>query len=237
MNRFRPMLIPATLVALAALSLVAPGQPPQDRPKLGYKDTPMLPGGKWHVHDGDRPQPTVVTPGVQPGQPPSDAVVLFDGKDLSKWQVNGGEPGWLLKDGAMVVPPAEAKGSGTITSREEFGDCQIHVEFATPEPAPGEAIRGRGNSGVLLMGRYEVQILDCFDNITYADGQASAPCTASTRPQANAARKPGEWQAYDIAFTGPRFKAKDGSVETPGLRHRVPQRGPGRRITSPCSAR
>ena len=213
MTSRRTFVIPAALVAVAVLSIAAwAQQPPKDgKPKLGFKDTPMLPGDKWHVHDGDRPQPPVVTPGG-PGQAPSDAVVLFDGKDLSKWQVNGQEPGWKLEDGAMIVPPSGAKGSGTLTSKDEFGDCQVHVEFATPNPPKGSD-QGRGNSGVLLMGRYEVQILDNYENLTYPDGQASA-IYGQHPPQANACKKPGEWQTYDIIFTAPKF-SKDGTVETP----------------------
>ena len=210
MTRRRRILIPTALAAVAALGLIARGQ--QDRPKLGYKDTPMLPGGKWHVHDGDRPQPPIVTPGQEPGQAPSDAVVLFDGKDLSKWHVGGKEPGWKVEDGAMVVPPSGTKGGGTITSKDEFGDCQIHVEFATPDPPKGSD-QGRGNSGVLIMGRYEVQVLDCFENQTYPDGQTSA-IYGQYPPQVNASKKPGEWQTFDILFTAPRF-AKDGAVESP----------------------
>jgi hypothetical protein len=210
------ILLPATVVALAALTLGALAQS-RDKPKVGYKDTPMLPGGKWHVHDGDRPQPAVVTPGTpstqeEPGKAPSDAVVLFDGKDLSHWQVNGKEPGWKIVEGAMVVPPSGTPNGGTITSKDQFGDCQIHVEFATPNPPKGSD-QGRGNSGVLIMGRYEVQVLDSFENLTYADGGASA-IYGQYPPQVNASKPPGQWQTYDIIFTAPQFK-QDGSVETP----------------------
>ncbi len=211
MTRSRRFLIPTSLVAVLALSLAAWGQQ-KDRPKLGYKDTPMLPGGKWHVHDGDRPQPPVVTPGAEPGRAPSDAVVLFDGKDLSHWQVDGHEPGWKVEDGAMIVPLPGPQGGKTITSKEEFGDSQIHVEFATPNPPRGSD-QGRGNSGVLIMGRYELQVLDSFDNLTYPDGQASA-VYGQHPPQVNASKKPGEWQTYDIAFTAPRF-GEDGSLLSP----------------------
>ena len=209
MTRSRMIPISSSVVVLACVALVALAQ--QDKPKLGFKDTPMLPGGKWHVHDGDRPQPPIVTPG-KPGEPPSDAVVLFDGKDLSKWHVNGKEPGWKVEDGAMVVPPSRTPGGGTITSKDEFGDCQIHVEFATPNPPKGRD-QGRGNSGVLIMGRYELQVLDSFENLTYPDGQASA-IYGQHPPQVNASRPPGEWQAYDIIFTAPKFAA-DGTVEAP----------------------
>jgi hypothetical protein len=209
--------IPAALAVVAVLALGARAQQ-QGKPKVGFQDTPMLPGGKWHVHDGERPQPPIVTPGTastqaEPGQAPSDAVVLFDGKDLSRWKVDGGkEPGWKVVEGAMIVPPSGTPGGGTITSKDEFGDCQIHVEFATPDPPRGRD-QGRGNSGVLIMGRYEIQVLDCFENITYADGGVSA-VYGQYPPQANASRKPGEWQTYDIVFEAPRF-AKDGSVEKP----------------------
>lgn len=211
----RTLTLPAAAVALAALALIARAQ--QDKPKVGFQDTPMLPGGKWHVHDGERPQPPVVTPGTAStpeaaGKAPSDAVVLFDGKDLSKWQIHGKEPGWKVEDGAMVVPPSGTPNGGTITSKDEFGDCQIHVEFATPDPPQGRD-QGRGNSGVLIMGRYEVQVLDSFENLTYADGGASA-VYGQHPPQVNASRPPGRWQTYEIIFHAPKFKA-DGSVEAP----------------------
>ncbi len=197
--------------ALLAITAVGMGQAAK-RP--GFKDTPMLPGGKWHVHDSDRPWPAVVTPGTastpdRPGRAPSDAVVLFDGKDLSKWRnEKGGDATWDVKDGAIV----SKKGTGTLISRDEFGDSQIHVEFATPDPPKGKD-QGRGNSGVLIFGRYEIQVLDSFENPTYADGGAGA-VYGQHPPLVNASRKPGQWQTYDILFTAPRFKA-DGAVETP----------------------
>lgn len=172
---------------------------------LGYQDTPLLPGGKWHVHDGERPQPRVVTPGTastpdHPGQAPSDAVVLFDGKDLSQFHDGQGGPAkWRVEDGAIVV----VGGAGTLVSKETFGDCQIHVEFATPVPPQGEG-QGRGNSGVLIMGRYEVQVLDSYGNQTYPDGQAAA-IYGQYPPLVNASRPPGEWQSYDVLFTAPVF--------------------------------
>ncbi len=177
--------------------------------QLGYTDTPFLPGGKWRVHDGTRPQPKVVQPGTfstqeVPGQPPSDAVVLFDGKDLAKWRDDKGNPsGWKLEDGAMVVPPKGTPGGGAIYTRDEFGDCQLHVEWSAPTQIQGES-QGRGNSGVFLFGRYEVQVLDSYQNPTYPDGQASA-IYGQFPPLVNAMRKPGEWQTYDILFRAPRF--------------------------------
>jgi hypothetical protein len=184
------------------------------KPKLGYKDTPMLPGGKWHVHDGDRPLPPVITPGTcstqeSPGKAPSDAVVLFDGTDLLHWRNEQGKPaGWDIQDGALVVHP----GTGAIRSQDEFSDCQLHLEFASPVP-PRSQDQGRGNSGVMFFGRYEIQVLDSYENLTYADGQAAA-IYGQYPPLVNASRKPGEWQSYDIVFTAPKFN-HDGSLASP----------------------
>ena len=153
------------------------------------------------------PKPTIIDAGPAPAAPapvPSDAIVLFDGKDLSAW--NGGEH-WPIADGAATT----AKES--ITSKQAFGDCQIHLEFATPSKVEGSG-QGRGNSGLYLMGQYEVQILDSFDNETYFDGQCGA-IYKQQPPTVNACRKPGEWQTYDILFTAPRF-TEDGQVEKPG---------------------
>ncbi|MEA3399989.1 MAG: DUF1080 domain-containing protein [Armatimonadota bacterium] len=172
---------------------------------IGYHDTPILPGTNWHVHDGDRPQPLIVTPGTpstqeQPGDPPSDATILFDGTDLSQWESREGGPAeWKVEDGYMQVAP----GTGYIRTKEEFGDCQLHVEWAAPSEVKGES-QGRGNSGVFLMGRYEVQVLDCYDNPTYADGTTGA-LYGQYPPLVNACREPGEWQVYDIIWEGPRF--------------------------------
>lgn len=166
---------------------------------------------KWKIHDPDRPLPPVIDPGTpstqdSPGRPPSDAVVLFDGRDLSKWaQKDGSAAKWKVESGyAEVVPKA-----GYIYTREAFGDCQLHVEFAEPVPAKGES-QERGNSGVFLMGLYEIQVLDAYENKTYADGQAAA-VYGQYPPLVNAARPPGQWQSYDIVFHGPRF-AKDGKL-------------------------
>jgi hypothetical protein len=197
-----------TLVGLSACGIS------QEKPKIGYKDTPMLPGGKWHVHDGDRPLPPIVTPGKpstqeQVGSAPSDAVVLFDGTDAAHWRASKkGSTGWIVDQGALVAQP----GAGDILSRDEFGDCQLHLEFAAPTP-PRSKDQGRGNSGVMFFNRYEIQVLDSYDNITYADGQASA-IYGQFPPQVNASRPPGQWQTYDIIFTAPRFKA-DESLESP----------------------
>ncbi len=165
---------------------------------LGYQDTPLVPGTNWHVHDGERPQPRVVTPGTfstqdKPGTPPSDAIVLFDGTDLSKWK----NQNWKIEDGAMIAT------KGNQESVEQFGDLQLHIEWTSPTPPKGTG-QGRGNSGVFLMGRYEIQVLDCFENQTYPDGQAAA-IYGSYPPLVNACRKPGEWQTYDIIWECPKF--------------------------------
>jgi len=150
------------------------------------------------------PEPPVVTPGATSADPPSDAIVLFDGTDLSAF--TGGE-GWTVKDGFV-----EVGGKGGVTSKQEFGDCQIHLEFATPAEVKGTG-QGRGNSGLYIMGRYEVQILDSYDNSTYFDGQAGA-IYKQQPPTVNACRKPGEWQTYDVIFTAPKFN-DDGEVTSP----------------------
>jgi hypothetical protein len=149
-------------------------------------------------------EPKVVDPGP-PGGPPSDAIVLFDGTDLSAF--SGGDK-WIIEDGVATA----AKGG--LTSKQAFGDCQLHVEWASPEKVTGSG-QGRGNSGIYLMGEYEVQILDSWENKTYFDGQAASIYKQSP-PLVNASRKPGEWQTYDILFTAPRFK-EDGELERPGM--------------------
>jgi hypothetical protein len=175
----------------------------------GYTDTPYLPGSPWRVHDDARPRPVVVMPGAAPGQPPSDAVILFDGTGLAAWRTAKGEtPKWKVENGYMEV----VKGAGDILTREAFGDSQLHVEWRTPTPPSGDS-QERGNSGVFLFGLYEVQVLDSFNNLTYADGQASA-IYGQTPPLLNVSRPPGEWQSYDIVFTAPRFK--EDKLVTPG---------------------
>lgn len=199
-------LLTTSLLALASTAFAA------DPKDLGYTTTPLIPGTKWHVHDGTRPQPPIVTPGEpstqeKAGTAPSDAVVLFDGKDLAKWKSGAGDAKWKVENGYFEVVPK----SGDIQTREEFGpDVQVHFEFATPPPVGNG--QGRGNSGCFLYGRYEIQVLDCWDNPTYPDGQATA-LYGYMPPQVNASLKPGMWQAYDIIFEGPRFK--DGKLEKP----------------------
>lgn len=166
---------------------------------------------EWAVHDPDRPLPPVVDPGPAgpPVPPPSDAVVLFDGTDLSQWAgADGEDAGWKVKDGYVEV----VKKTGIIQTRQKFGDCQLHVEWAAPLPAVGES-QGRGNSGVFLMTTYEVQVLDCWNNRTYADGMTGA-VYGQFPPMANACRPPGEWQTFDIIFFRPHFD-EAGAVKTP----------------------
>ena len=151
----------------------------------------------------------MVTPGASLAQPPSDAVVLFDGSGLSAWlSTDGGTPGWTVRDGYMETAP----GAGAIKTRQGFGDAQIHVEFATPSRVEGNG-QGRGNSGVIIMGLYEVQVLDSYGNQTYADGQAAA-VYGQYPPLVNASRPPGEWQTYDIIFRRPRF-LPNGALKAP----------------------
>lgn len=182
--------------------------PAKKDPPTGYTDTPVLPDQKWRVHDDTRPRPAVVTPGetFSHGAPaPSDAIVLFDGTDLSKWkdQKTGEAAGWKVENGYMEVAP----GSGSIQTKDEFGDFQLHIEFATPEVVES-ASQGRGNSGVIIYGMYEVQVLDSYDNKTYADGQAGA-LYGQFPPLRNASKKPGEWQTYDIIFETARFEGDE----------------------------
>ncbi len=184
----------STGLALALFTAPSPG-PQDDQP--GYDDTPYLPGGTWRVHDKARPRPSVVTPADGANllaRPPADATVLFDGTDLSQWK---GGP-WTLVDGAL-----EVNGKGSIETVQHFGDVQLHVEWRSPPTVESES-QGRGNSGVFFFGRYEVQVLDSFENPTYADGQAAA-LYGQQPPLVNACRAPGEWQSYDIVFIAPRF--------------------------------
>ena len=196
--------------ALAALSFILAQAPPKgENHDLGFKDTPQLPGLPYLVHDSDRPHPKVVTPSAEPGGPPSDAIVLFDGHDLSHWRAGAspitkkgasdGPPEWKLENGYFEVIP----GTGDLMTKEKFGDVQLHVEWSEPADVTGRA-RVAGTGGVLLMSRYELQVLDPYNNPTYADGQAGA-IYGQWPPFANPGHKPGEWQVYDIAFVAPRF--------------------------------
>lgn len=182
-----------------------------EKPKAhptGYTDTPYLPGGKWRVHDDARPRPEVVTPGETAHHAPADAIVLFDGESLDEWvmEKDGSPADWIVKDGHMEVPPPGEGVGGYIKTKREFGHVQLHIEFATPSKVEGNS-QGRGNSGVFLLGGYEVQVLDSYENESYADGQASA-LYGWKPPLVNASRPPGEWQTYDIIFEAPKWDAE-----------------------------
>jgi hypothetical protein len=161
---------------------------------------------QWPQHSLDRPRPAV----VNPGPPPSDAIVLFDGKDLAQWRSDADSSAakWTVRDGYVEVKP----GTGTMASARGFGDVQLHIEWATPAVAKGEG-QERGNSGIFLMGIYELQVLDSYQNDTYPDGQAGA-VYGQNPPLVNPTKGPGQWQAYDVIFHRPRFKA-DGSLDKP----------------------
>jgi hypothetical protein len=160
---------------------------------------------KWKVHDKSRPLPPKVAAGETAAQAPSDAIVLFDGTNLDEWVgKNGGKPGWRIEDGAMTV----VRKTGNIYTKRKFGDCQLHVEWRTPR---GHDQKG-SNSGVFIQDRYELQVMDSYENKTYADGMAAA-VYGQTPPLVNASRPPGQWQSYDIVFHAPRFE--DGKVVRP----------------------
>lgn len=164
----------------------------------------------WPIHDLERPRPVIVHPGgavIVP--PPADAVVLFNGTSLAAWVgADGTVPQWRIVDEALEV----VAGTGTLATRAAFGDVQLHLEWRSPAPPRGEG-QDRGNSGVFLMGRYEVQVLDSWENTTYADGQAAA-LYGQYPPLVNASLPPGEWQSYDIVFRRPRFSAS-GEISRP----------------------
>ena len=209
------------LVFFALAASLAAQQPAAEKPahdigddKRGYTDTPQLPGQTWKVHDAARPRPPKVTPGLPLLQeaPPSDAVVLFDGKDLSQWValLRGGkqqEPRWKVENGYMEIVPR----TGRLATKQKFGDCQLHIEWLIPEGTTG-AGQGPGNSGVELMMRYEIQVLESHDNVTYADGQA-ASIYGQWPPLVNASRPKDQWNVYDIFFEAPRFE--NGKVVKP----------------------
>jgi hypothetical protein len=211
-----------TLTLIAAAMALAAQPPAQQSPKQparpagnaipesagddvrGYNDTPQIPGQKWKVHDMERPRAPRVAPGLN-AAPPSDATVLFDGKDLSQWMQMGRdgktqEPKWKVENGYLEIVPR----TGKLITREKFGDCQLHVEWMVPQGVKGQG-QGRGNSGVELMTRYEIQVLESHDNLTYADGAAGA-MYGDWPPLVNPARAEGEWNVYDIIFEAPHFE-------------------------------
>ena len=191
------------LTTFAVLAALASAQKPNGA-VTGYTDTPVIPGQKWKVHDADRPKPPVVTPGAKLGDAPSDAVILFDGKDLSHWTFMGkrgkAPQPWKVENGYMELVP----GAGDAVTKDKFGDMQLHIEYMH---LPGNTKLGqnRGNSGVLIMNRYEMQVLDSYGDPTYADGQAGA-IYGQWPPMVNPIRKPGEWNAYDIIWEAPKFE-------------------------------
>lgn len=206
---------------------------------LGYNDTPVLEDSGYHVHDGERPQPPIVTPG-EGAKAPSDATVLFDGTSLDAWSKLDGSPAeWKIENGYMEVVPK----AGNIKTKQNFGSIQLHLEFACPEIIKGES-QGRGNSGVFFQQLYEIQVLDNYDNPTYPDGTVGG-IYGQYPPLANAIRKPGEWNAYDIIYEAPEF---DGDTLTSPafvtvilnnivLHHRKELRGPtNHKVITPYEA-
>jgi hypothetical protein len=189
------------LLALASLSYAAdpqPGEAPKPSP-TGYSDTPVIPGSKWKVHDIDRPRPEPVAPAANLGGAPADAVVLFSGKDGSAFRSKDGpDCKWAIENGEFLV-----KG-GDHWTKQEFGSCQFHIEWKTDPKTEGNSQK-KGNAGIFFMDRYEIQILDCDNNLTYADGMAGG-IYGQTPPLVNATRKAGEWQTYDIIFTAPKLE-------------------------------
>lgn len=200
MNKLTLILLLVVILLLGAnlkLGGVTPAQ-------LGLAETPLIPGQKWRMHDRDRPMPDVVIPGDQTllASPPSDATVLFDGTDLEHFQ----NQDLKIENGAMIM------GKGGQQTIAAFGDIQLHIEWSSPRPPQGED-QNRGNSGIKLMGLYEIQVLDGYQNATYADGLQGA-LYGQYPPMVNASKPPGEWQSYDIYFRAPRFN-EDQSLKTP----------------------
>ena len=205
----RNLLCDLSLILILFFSILVSGL--QDKNNSKMKTEGQKISAIWKIHDMERPLPPVVDPGPAglPVTPPSDALVLFNGEDLSGWIDSKGQPAkWKVSNGYMEV----AKKTGSIKTEKKFGDCQLHIEWASPAPAKGEG-QDRGNSGVFLMDLYEVQVLDSYQNRTYADGMAAA-IYGQHPPLVNACRPPGEWQTYDIVFHRPRFD-EQGSLITP----------------------
>jgi hypothetical protein len=214
----RPIIL--GFLATALLAQQRPADAPKPQAEMagddinGYTDTPRIPGQPWRVHDSERPRPAKVTSGLPLPftSPPSDAIVLFDGKDLSKWVTQGRgnatqPPQWKVENGYIEIVPR----TGRLLTKESFGDCQLHVEWMIPKEATGTG-QSRGNSGIELMRRYEIQVLESHTNLTYADGGAGA-IYGVWPPLVNPARPQGEWNVYDIYFEAPRFE--DGKMVKP----------------------
>ncbi len=188
---------------------VKPSPPPKPvkkpLPRMGDTNNQMIPGQPWHIHDRNRPRPLAVAPGSTDDAPPADAVVLFDGTSLSEWCHRGTEdelfePMWKIEDGYLEIVP----NTGNLYTIDSFGSCQLHLEWQIPEGIQGTS-QGRGNSGVKLMERYELQILDSFKSRTYADGQAGA-IYGQYPPQFNVVRPQGQWQSFDAYFEAPVYE-------------------------------
>jgi hypothetical protein len=193
MNSFKIKCSSLLIVAIFAANTLFS----QDRPTIEPKLTEV-----WE------PVPPKVTPGEN-NAAPSDAIVLFDGKDLNEWtNGQGGLAGWTVEDGAMTVKA----GTGVVKSKQKFGDFQLHIEWRSPSEVKGEG-QGRGNSGIFMMGRYELQVLDSYESVTYSNGQAGSMYKQGI-PLVNACKGPGEWQTYDVVFMAPEFTEK-GTLKTP----------------------
>jgi hypothetical protein len=187
-----------------------PATPPAGRGQMdGSPVGDLLPGQKWRVHDRNRPQPRKVVPGQPIPTPaaPSDGIVLFDGKDLSQWTGGGrggavSEPRWKVENGYVELVPS----GGSLVTKESFGDVQLHLEWTTPPGAdPGQVGQFRGNSGIIFMGRYEIQVLSSYDNPTYPDGGAGG-IYGLYPPMVNPCLPEGQWNTYDIVFEAPAFE-------------------------------
>ncbi len=197
-------LMPSLLLCVIVSALIPAWCAADDPPVVARRDG-------WLQHDLRRPMAPVVepVPGVGSAPAPRDAIVLFDGRNLDAWRSERGRPArWKVADGYFEVAP----GTGAIETKARFGDVQLHVEWASPDPPDGKG-QDRGNSGIFLMGVYELQVLDSYHADTYADGQAGA-IYGQYPPLANASRPPGQWQSYDIAFRRPRFDSSGKLVES-----------------------
>lgn len=202
----------ATILGATILAMVAAPTYGRAAEAPGYDDTPRLPHSPWRVHDRRRPQPAMVEAGKTPGAPPADAIVLFNGKDLSAWQ--GGNPRGVENGTINILK------TGEIRTKRSFGDCQFHIEWATPAVADGDLMNW-GNSGIFFLARreppnasqanlsdgHELQIIESHDSKIYADGIAGA-IYGQTPPLVNVARRPGQWQTFDVVFTAPRFQGR-----------------------------
>jgi hypothetical protein len=196
-----------SLVLLSLLASACHGAEDPNKPSpIGYEDTPIIPGTEWRVHDIKRPAPPVVAPGAKVGDAPADAVVIFDGKNTDALVGKEGAPcPWKIEDGTLLIA------GGDCWTKEQFASCQFHIEWMSKPETKGNSQK-KGNGGAFFMDRYESQMLDCYENPTYADG-ITGSVYGQTPALVNAIRPPGQWQVYDIVFTAP--KLKDGKVVEP----------------------